>query len=739
MDFVGEKWRKEIDVRDFMFENMIPYDGDETFLVGSSQKTKNLWEECRNLLQKELSSFGGVLDIDTETISTITSHKPGYIKQDQEVVVGLQTDVPLKRGVKPFGGIRVAAKACEEYNRKISPEIMNVCKYRKTHNDGVFDAYTPQIRNLRSLGVLTGLPDNYARGRIIGDYRRVALYGINRLIEQKETDKLKLDGPMTDEVIRLREEITEQIRALMMMKEMAAEYGFDISNPACSAKEAIQWTYFAYLSALKEHDGAAMSLGNTSSFFDIYIERDIAQGKLTEEEAQELVDQFIIKLRLIRHLRANEYNELFAGDPTWLTESLGGTWENGQHKVTKTSYRFLQTLYNLGASPEPNLTVLWSDKLPTNFKNFCAKVSIDTSSIQYENDALMQKEYCYDDYGISCCVSLLKTGKMMQFFGARCNLAKILLLAINEGKDEVAGKNVAKAIESMSNDKYLDFEKVWKSYQKVAGQIAKDYVDTMNIIHYMHDKYYYERAQMALLDTEPYRVMAFGAAGLSVVADSLSAIKYAKVKPIRNEAGIAIDFEIEGEYPKYGNDDDTVDSIAESLVENFSKELGKHHIYKNATPTLSILTITSNVVYGKKTGATPDGRKAGEPFAPGANPMHGRDSHGAIASLNSVAKLEYSFAKDGISNTFSVTPHTLGTDGKEQSENLVSLIGGYFGKKAHHLNVNVLNRETLVDAMEHPELYPQLTIRVSGYAVNFVKLSKKHQEEVIKRTFHESL
>jgi len=739
MDFVGEKWRKEIDVRDFMFENMIPYDGDETFLVGSSQKTKNLWEECRNLLQKELSSFGGVLDIDTETISTITSHKPGYIKQDQEVVVGLQTDVPLKRGVKPFGGIRVAAKACEEYNRKISPEIMNVCKYRKTHNDGVFDAYTPQIRNLRSLGVLTGLPDNYARGRIIGDYRRVALYGINRLIEQKEADKLKLDGPMTDEVIRLREEITEQIRALMMMKEMAAEYGFDISNPACSAKEAIQWTYFAYLSALKEHDGAAMSLGNTSSFFDIYIERDIAQGKLTEEEAQELVDQFIIKLRLIRHLRANEYNELFAGDPTWLTESLGGTWENGQHKVTKTSYRFLQTLYNLGASPEPNLTVLWSDKLPTNFKNFCAKVSIDTSSIQYENDALMQKEYCYDDYGISCCVSLLKTGKMMQFFGARCNLAKILLLAINEGKDEVAGKNVAKAIESMSNDKYLDFEKVWKSYQKVAGQIAKDYVDTMNIIHYMHDKYYYERAQMALLDTEPYRVMAFGAAGLSVVADSLSAIKYAKVKPIRNEAGLAIDFEIEGEYPKYGNDDDTVDLIAESLVENFSKELGKHHIYKNATPTLSILTITSNVVYGKKTGATPDGRKAGEPFAPGANPMHGRDSHGAIASLNSVAKLEYSFAKDGISNTFSVTPHTLGTDGKEQSENLVSLIGGYFSKKAHHLNVNVLNRETLVDAMEHPELYPQLTIRVSGYAVNFVKLSKKHQEEVIKRTFHESL
>ncbi|MEI6498942.1 MAG: formate C-acetyltransferase [bacterium] len=739
MNFEGGKWRDEIDVRDFMLENMVPYDGDESFLSGSSQKTKDLWEKCKDLLQKERDAFGGVLDIDTERISTITSHKPGYIQQDKEVIVGLQTDEPLKRGVKPFGGIRVAAKACEEYNRKISQDILDICKFRKTHNDGVFSVYTNTMRTLRKLGILTGLPDNYARGRIIGDYRRVALYGINFLVEQKEKDKKTLAGPMTDELIRLREEITEQIVALMMIKEMAAEYGCDISNPATNAKEAIQWTYFAYLAALKEHDGAAMSLGNTSSFFDIYIEKDMAEGSLDEEAAQELIDQFIIKLRLVRHLRASEYNDLFAGDPTWLTESLGGTWENGQHKVTKTSYRFLQTLYNLGPSPEPNLTVLWSDKLPESFRRYVAKVSIDTSSIQYENDTLMQKEYCYDDYGISCCVSLLKTGKMMQYFGARCNLAKILLMAINAGKDEFTGDDVVQGIEPMYEDEYLNFDKVWANYQKVASEIAKDYVDTMNVIHYMHDKYYYERAQMALLDSEPYRVMAFGAAGLSVVADSLSAIKFARVKPIRNEYGIATDFEIEGEFPQYGNDDDKVDSIAVELVEGFSKELSKHHIYRDAKPTLSILTITSNVVYGKKTGSTPDGRKAGEPFAPGANPMHGRDSHGAIASLNSVAKLEYSYAKDGISNTFSVTPHTLGADKDEQINNLVSLIGGYFQKNAHHLNVNVLDRDTLLDAMEHPELYPQLTIRVSGYAVNFVKLSRKHQEEVVKRTFHENL
>ena len=739
MNSKKENWQKKINTRDFIFHNITPYNGDENFLVKSTAKTKKLWEKCKELIRKEREARGGVLDIDTEIISTITSHGPGYIEKSLEVIYGLQTDKALKRGVKPFGGIRVAENACAEYDRKINPAITEMCtKYRKTHNDGVFDVYTPEIRQLRSLGVLTGLPDNYARGRIIGDYRRVALYGTDRLIEEKELDKLSLNGPMTDDNICLREEVSEQIRALKMMAEMAAGYGFDISKPATSAKEAIQWTYFGYLAALKEHDGAAMSLGNVSAFFDIYIEDDIKKGLLDENGAQELIDQFIIKLRLVRHLRAQEYNELFAGDPAWLTESLGGTWQNGQHKVTKTSYRFLQTLYNIGPSPEPNLTILWHKNLPENFKHFCTKVSIDTSSIQYENDSLMQKNYDYDDYGISCCVSLLKTGKMMQFFGARCNLAKVLLLAINEGKDEITGKLIVPNIAKLS-EKILDIEKVTKNYAQAMIWIAKEYVDAMNIIHYMHDKYYYERAQMALLDTQPLRVMAFGAAGLSVLADSLSAIKYAKVMPIRNAEGIATDFEITGEYPQYGNDDDRVDQIAQKLVRDFEKELSKHHIYRDAVPTLSILTITSNVVYGKKTGATPDGRKAGEPFAPGANPMHGRDSHGAIASLNSVAKLEYTAAKDGISNTFSVTPHTLGADKSEQIENLTALIEGYFGKGGHHLNINVLERETLLDAMKHPELYPQLTIRVSGYAVNFVKLSKKHQLEVIARTFHEKL
>ncbi len=738
--FKGANWQKEIDTRDFIFNNITAYDGDESFLVGPSEKTNRLWDKCKELIQKERESFGGVLDIDTETISTIISHRPGFIQEDLELVVGLQTDQPLKRAVKPFGGIRVAAKACAEYNRELNSSIVHMCThFRKTHNDGVFNVYTHEMRTLRSLGIITGLPDNYARGRIIGDYRRVAVYGINQLVEAKEQDKFRLNGPMSDDLIRLREEVTEQIKALVMMKEMAAEYGFDISAPATNACEAIQWTYFAYLAALKEHDGAAMSLGNVSSFFDIYIEKDLAAGILTEETAQELVDQFIMKLRLVRHLRAGEYNELFAGDPAWLTESIGGTWENGRHKVTKTSYRFLQTLYNLGASPEPNLTILWHKNLPESFKKFAAKVSIDTSSIQYENDEVMQKEYCYDDYGISCCVSLLKTGKMMQFFGARCNLAKVLLMAINNGKDEIAGTDVVAGLEPMFDDKYLDFDKVMANYKKVAAEIAKDYVNMMNAIHYMHDKYYYERAQMSLIDSEPYRVMAFGAAGLSVVADSLSAIKYAKVKPIRNEYGITTDFEIEGDFPKYGNDDDRVDQIAKDLVHGFNSELKKHQIYRNAEPTLSILTITSNVVYGKKTGATPDGRKATEPFAPGANPMHGRDTHGAIASLNSVSKLDYKYARDGISNTFSITPHTLGANDDEQINNLVSLLSGYFEKKAHHLNVNVLNRETLLDAMEHPEKYPQLTIRVSGYAVNFVKLSRKHQEEVLKRTFHDKL
>lgn len=737
--FKGEKWQKTIDVRDFIINNMTAYDGNEDFLVGPTKSTTALWTECLALMKKERESLGGVLDIDTEVISTITSHKPGYIDKKIEEIVGLQTDAPLKRGIKPFGGIRVVEKACEEYGRKVKPEIVEMCtKYRKTHNDGVFDVYTAEIRALRSQGIITGLPDNYARGRIIGDYRRIALYGVDKLVAEKTADKNKFTDEMTDEVIRLREEITEQIKALNMMKEMAASYGFDISKPAESAKEAVQWTYFAYLSALKEHDGAAMSLGNVSSFLDIFIEKDLKDGKIDEATAQEYIDHFIIKLRLVRHLRAGEYNDLFAGDPSWLTESLGGSWDNGKHKVTKTTFRFLHTLDNLGPSPEPNLTVLWSKHLPENFKKYCAKVSVKTSSIQFENDDLMKEIYCYDDYAISCCVSLLKTGKMMQFFGARCNIAKVLLMAINGGRDEISGVQIVPNIPKLSSDT-LDFDEVYKNYLAVSEYIAKQYVSAMNIIHYMHDKYYYERAQMALLDSEPDRVMAFGAAGLSVVADSFSAIKFAKVKVIRNEDGLSTGFETEGEYPKYGNDDDKVDSIAQDLVVKFNNELKKHHIYKNAKPTLSILTITSNVVYGKKTGSTPDGRNYGEPFAPGANPMHGRDTHGAIASLNSVAKLSYESAQDGISNTITVIPNTLGLDLDEQIENLVSLINGYFSKSAHHLNVNVLDKATLLDAVEHPEKYPQLTIRVSGYAVNFIKLSKKHQMEVIARTFHSKL
>jgi len=739
MGFKKGKWNKEIDVRDFIFNNFTPYDGDESFLAKPSEKTLKLWKKCQEFMKKEINSLGGVLDIDTETISTITSHKPGYIEKENELIFGLQTDEPLKRAIKPFGGIRVAEKACAEYDRKINENVSEMCtKYRKTHNDGVFDVYTKEMRTLRSLGILTGLPDNYARGRIIGDYRRVALYGIDRLIEAKEQDKAKLVGPMTDDLIRLREEISEQIKALRMMKEMADSYGFDISKPASNAKEAIQWTYFAYLSALKEHDGAAMSLGNVSGFFDVYIQKDMADGKLTEQKAQELIDQFIIKLRMVRQLRAKEYNELFAGDPSWLTESLGGVWSNRKHKVTKTTYRFLQTLYNLGPSPEPNLTVLWSERLPESFKRFCAKTSINTSSLQYENDDLMRETACSDDYGISCCVSLLKTGKMMQYFGARCNLAKVLLMTINGGCDEMTGTKIVEGIPELKV-KTLKYEDVIKNYNKVSAHIARAYVDTMNVIHYMHDKYYYERAQMSLLDSEPERVIAFGAAGLSVVADSLSAIKFGRVTPIRNEQGIAVDFKIDGEFPKYGNDDDKVDSIAKELVQNFNKELSKHHTYRDAKATLSILTITSNIVYGKKTGSTPDGRKAHEPFAPGANPMHGRDTSGAIASLNSVAKLSYSNARDGISNTFSVVPATLGADESERVNNLTTLLNGYFNQKAHHLNVNVLNKETLKDAMEHPENYPQLTIRVSGYAVNFVKLSRKQQEEILARTFFEKL
>lgn len=736
-EFNAGKWQKEIDVRDFVFNNRTKYDNQPDFLVPATPRTKKLWTECTKLMAKEIKN-GGVLDIDTKNISTITSHKAGYIKKDLEVIFGLQTDKPLKRGIKPFGGIRVVEKACEENGYKVDDEVVKICtQYRKTHNDGVFDAYDEQIRKLRSTGVITGLPDAYARGRIIGDYRRVALYGIDKLIKSKEEDKTRFVGAMTNDLIQLREEISEQIKALKMIKEMAASYGFDISQPAQNAKEAVQWTYFGYLAALKEHDGAAMSLGNVSNFFDVYFERDLESGALTEEQAQEIIDQFVIKLRLVRHLRMNEYNQLFAGDPTWLTESVGGMWENGEHKVCKTTYRFLHTLKNLGPSPEPNLTVLWSDKLPKPFKEFCTKTSIETSSIQYENDDLMRKVFCSDDYGISCCVSLLKTGKQMQFFGARCNLAKTLLIAINGGFDEMSDTKIVDGIEKMEGA--LDYEKVLSSYKKAMEYVAQNYVNAMNVIHYMHDKYYYERAQMSLLDTDVERVMAFGIAGLSVVTDSLSAIKYAKVTPVRDERGIAVDYKIEGDYPKYGNDDDRVDSIAKEIVMAFNTELNKHKIYRDAAPTLSVLTITSNVVYGKKTGATPDGRKAGEPFAPGANPMHGRDTSGAISSLNSVAKLEYEYAKDGISNTFSIVGPALGATEEEKVGNLVSILDGYFGKGAHHLNVNVLNKETLLDAMKNPQNYPQLTIRVSGYAVNFIKLTPEQQKEVLARTFFEKI
>jgi formate C-acetyltransferase len=727
-----------VDVRGFVYTNITPYDGDGSFLKGPSVRTNALQKIITELVKQEKAQ-GGVLDIDTHTISNIVSHKPGYIEKDHEVIVGLQTDAPLKRSVKPFGGVRIVEKACKEYGYMLDPLIVDLCtKYRKTHNDGVFDAYTTEMRTLRSLGILTGLPDNYARGRIIGDYRRVALYGVDHLIACKLQDKENLTGNMTDDLIRLREEVSEQIKALNMMKTMAQSYGFDISQPAQNAREAIQWTYFAYLSALKEHDGAAMSLGNVSNFFDIFIEKDLRTDTLTEDEAQELVDQFVLKLRLVRHLRMGEYNALFAGDPTWLTEAIGGAWSDGKHKVTKTSYRFLQTLYNLGPSPEPNLTVLWSKHLPEHFKRFAAQASMDTSSIQYENDDIMREACGYDDYGISCCVSLLKTGKHMQFFGARCNVVKALLMVINGGRDEIEGVTVMKDMPTLTEE-VLDFQTIYPRFKKALAYLAKQYVDTMNVIHYMHDKYYYERAQMALLDSQPERVMAFGIAGLSIIADSLSAIKHAKVKAVRDQRGIATSYEIVGDFPKYGNDDDRVDEIAQEIVAYFNTELHKHKIYRDAEATLSVLTITSNVVYGKHTGATPDGRGAFAPFAPGANPMHGRDTSGAIASLNSVAKLDYACARDGISNTFSIVPRALGADRDEQRDNLVSLLSGYFTKGAHHLNVNVFNKELLENAMQHPEQYPQLTIRVSGYAVHFANLSREQQQEVLNRTFFDSL
>lgn len=728
-------WMNEIDVRDFIQKNYKLYEGDKSFLVGPTEKTKKVWDECSKLIIEELKK--GILGVDTETISGVDAFKPGYIDKDNETIVGLQADAPLKRITNPFGGIRMAEQALESYGYKVSDEMHEIfTKYRKTHNQGVFDAYTDDIRVARKAGVITGLPDAYGRGRIIGDYRRIALYGIDKLVEDKKKDLKNLKGTMVEETIRLREELNEQIRALAKIKNMAASYGIDISQPASNASEAVQFVYFGYLAAIKENNGAAMSLGRTSTFVDIYIERDLQAGIITEEEAQEIVDQFIIKLRLVRHLRTPDYNEIFAGDPTWVTESIGGVGIDGRPLVTKSSYRYLHTLINLGTAPEPNMTVLWSQQLPENFKKYCAEMSILTDSIQYENDDIMKPIYG-DDYAIACCVSAMEVGKQMQFFGARCNVGKSLLLALNGGIDEKQGLKVVPGIEPIT-DEILDYEKVKANYFKVLEYISELYVNTMNIIHYMHDKYAYEAAQMALHDTKVGRLMAFGVAGLSVAADSLSAIKYAKVKPIR-ENGITVDFEVVGEFPKYGNDDDRVDSIAVEIVEKFSSELKKTPTYRNAKHTLSVLTITSNVTYGKKTGSTPDGRKAGQPFAPGANPMHGRDIEGALASLNSVAKVPYSCCEDGVSNTFSIIPDALGKESEARINNLVAIMDGYFGQNAHHLNVNVLNRETLMDAMEHPEKYPTLTIRVSGYAVNFNKLTKAQQTDVINRTFHEKM
>ena len=732
--FKGETWKNEINVEDFIVNNYTLYEGDDSFLAPISDKTCVVLNKVNELKEEELKK--GVLDVETKIMSGIDEFEPGYIDEENEVIVGLQTDKPLKRIVNPYGGIRMVYQELDAYGYQLDPEVDKYFnKYRKTHNDGVFDAYTEDVRKARHVGLLTGLPDAYGRGRIIGDYRRVALYGIDYLIEEKKKDFKNLTGDMLEPLIQLREDVSEQIRALNLMKSMAGKYGFDISKPAENAKEAVQWLYFAYLAAVKENNGAAMSLGRTSTFLDIYIERDLKEGKITEDEAQELIDQFIIKLRLVNHLRTPEYNELFAGDPTWVTESLGGMTTNGKPLVTKNSFRYLNTLINLGSSPEPNLTVLWSYHLPENFKKYCAKISILTDSIQYENDDIMRPIHG-DDYGIACCVSAMTIGKQMQYFGARTNIAKALLYAINGGVDEMKGGVIIEGIEKM-DDEYLDYDKVRKSYSLVLKKLSKTYVDAMNIIHYMHDKYAYERGQMALHDTNVERLMAFGAAGLSVVADSLSAIKYAKVKPIRNEEGIAVDFEIEGDFPKYGNDDDRVDDLAKEVVEELMADLKEHPLIRNAHHTLSILTITSNVVYGKKTGATPDGRKAGVAFAPGANPMHGRDASGALASLNSVAKIPYKdVCEDGISNTFSIVPSALGHSLEERTEKLVMLMNGYFKQGAQHLNVNVLNREMLIDAMDHPEKYPTLTIRVSGYAVRFNRLSREQQQEVINRTFH---
>ncbi|MBO5037673.1 MAG: formate C-acetyltransferase [Clostridia bacterium] len=735
--FNGQTWKDEINVRDFIQQNYKEYKGDADFLAGPTERTEGMMKKLESLFALE-RQYGGVLDIDTATVSSLTSYSPGYIDKENELIVGMQTNRPLKRGVNPFGGIRMARQACEAYGYKLSSKVEEEFKFRTTHNDGVFRAYTEEMRQARRSHIITGLPDAYGRGRIIGDYRRVALYGVDKLIAEKKKDKENLaKETFNAEVIRLDEELFQQIAFLGYMKEMAAMYGFDISEPAGNAREAIQWTYFAYLGAIKEQNGAAMSLGRVSTFFDIYIERDIAAGILTEEGAQELIDDFVMKLRIARHLRTPEYNELFGGDPMWITEAVGGMGEDGRTLVTKNSFRILNTLYTLGSSPEPNLTILWSNALPENFKKFCAKVSADTDSIQYENDDLMRPIYG-DDYAIACCVSAMKVGKQMQFFGARCNLAKLLLLAINGGYDTTSKMHIGPQMPVMEGDK-INFDEVMQRMDTYIAWLSHLYVNTMNVIHYMHDKYAYEKTQMALHDTNVGRFMAFGIAGLSVVADSLSAIKYADVHPIKDENGFIVDFNTVGNFPKYGNDDDRVDLIAKEMAHKVITELRKNPTYRNAEHTLSVLTITSNVAYGKHTGATPDGRKNGAPFAPGANPMHNREENGTLASLNSVAKISYDDCRDGISNTFSITPDALGRTGEERTSNLVNILDGYFAKKAHHINVNIMNRETLIKAYENPEAYPNLTIRVSGYAVNFCKLSREQQREVISRTFHESV
>ena len=737
--FEKGEWKRKIDVRNFIQKNYTPYEGNATFLTGTTEKTKKLWDEVLKLYEKERNSNGSVLDIDTKTISTVSAHEAGYIDKDLEEIVGLQTDAPLKRAIMPYGGIKIVEKSCEAYGREVDPEVDKIFHTeRKTHNDGVFSVYTPDIRAARSAHLITGLPDGYGRGRIIGDYRRVALYGVDELIREKQLDLEELDvDEFTEDVIREREEIYEQIKALNELKVMAAKYGFDISRPAGNAKEAIQWLYFGYLGAIKDQNGAAMSIGRTSTFLDIYIERDFKNGTLTEEQAQELMDHFVMKLRLVRFLRTPEYNELFSGDPVWVTESIGGMGVDGRTLVTKNSFRILHTLENLGPAPEPNLTVLWSTRLPEGFKRYTANLSIKTSSIQYENDDVMRTTLG-DDYGIACCVSPMKIGKQMQFFGARANLAKTLLYAINGGKDEKSGKQVAPRFEPITSE-YLDYDEVMVKFDQMMDYVAKIYIKALNAIHYMHDKYSYEAIEMALHDKDVIRTMACGIAGLSVVADSLSAIKYAKVKVIRDENGLAVDYEIEGDYPKFGNDDDRVDQIAVDVVTQFLRKLKKHPAYRGAKQTLSILTITSNVVYGKATGNTPDGRRAGAPFGPGANPLHGRDTNGALAVMNSIAKLPFEESEDGISFTFAITPSTLGQDMWTKETNLVSMLDGYFAETGHHINVNVFDRALLEDAMEHPEKYPQLTIRVSGYAVNFTKLTREQQLDVINRTIHERI